>query len=154
MPNLVDRSWPVLRRLMGGHTAVYRATGGLIGHRVPGALPTLLLDHVGAKSGTKRTSPLSYLADRVPTPDGPVERYVLVASKGGYPQHPAWFHNLKAHPETTVQIRRRRIDVRARVASDEERAELWPRVVAGYSGYAGYQERTERTIPLVILEPR
>jgi deazaflavin-dependent oxidoreductase (nitroreductase family) len=146
MPNLVDRSWPVLRRLMGGHTGVYRATGGLIGHTIPGALPTLLLDHVGAKSGTKRTSPLSYLADG--------DSYVIVASKGGYPKNPAWFYNLKANPDTTVQVRRRKVPVRARVATDEEHDRLWPLAVAGYKGYAGYQERTDRKIPMVILEPR
>ena len=146
MPNLVDRSWPVLIRLMGGHAAVYRATGGAVGHWIPGALPTLLLDHVGAKSGQKRTSPLSYLKDG--------DRFVLVASKGGNPRNPAWFHNLRANPETTIQVKRERIAVRARVATDAERDELWPRCVAGYSGYAGYQKRTDRKIPLVILERR
>ena len=58
-----DQLWPVYRRVMGGHTVAYRLTGGLIGHRFPGAPPSLLLDHVGAKSGTKRTTPLSYLRD-------------------------------------------------------------------------------------------
>jgi deazaflavin-dependent oxidoreductase (nitroreductase family) len=79
---------------------------------------------------------------------------VLVASKGGYPKHPAWFHNLLAHPETTVQVGRERRAVRARVADPAERARLWPEVVRFYSGFATYQERTEREIPLVILEPR
>src|SRR5205807_6863981 len=63
MTSLIDRSWPVLRRLMGGHTAIYRLSGGLIGHRFPGTPPMLLLDHVGAKSGTKRTIPLVYVDD-------------------------------------------------------------------------------------------
>src|SRR5947209_570774 len=70
-----DRNWPLLRRLMAGHTVVYRATGGLIGHRVPGLAPSLLLDHVGAKSGKSRTSPLVYGVDG--------ENLLLVASKGG-----------------------------------------------------------------------
>ncbi|MEA2314659.1 MAG: hypothetical protein QOI03_1351 [Solirubrobacteraceae bacterium] len=143
---LADRSWPLLRRVMGAHTAVYRATGGLIGHRTPGFAPVLLLDHVGAKSAIKRTSPLLY------TRDG--ERFVLVASKGGYPRHPAWFHNLLANPDTTVQVGSRRLRVHARVASAAERKRLWPTVVAAYSGYEDYQRRTEREIPLVILEPR
>jgi deazaflavin-dependent oxidoreductase (nitroreductase family) len=141
-----DRNWPLLRRLMGGHATVYKLTGGLIGHWTPGAAPTLLLDHVGAKSGTKRTSPLSYIRDG--------DDYVLVASKGGYPQNPAWFHNLKANPDTQVQVKHRKIPVRARVATPEERERLWPEVVKAYKGYAAYQKRTEREIPLVILEPR
>jgi len=141
-----DRMWPVLTQLMKGHTIVYRATGGRIGHRLPGAPPSLLLDHVGAKSATKRTTPLTYVRDG--------DNFVLVASKGGHPKHPAWFHNLRAHPDVTIQVGSERKAVRARVATPEERARLWPKVVATYSGYAGYQERTEREIPLVILEPR
>lgn len=144
--DLADRSWPVLRRLMGGHTAIYKASGGLIGHRVPGAPPMLLLEHVGAKSGTRRTSPLAYVSDG--------DDVILVASKGGYPKHPAWFHNLKANPETTVQIGRERRAVRARVATAAEHERLWPKAVATYSGYADYQKRTQRQIPLVILERR
>ena len=144
--NLADRSWPVLRRLMGGHAAVYRATNGLIGHRFPGFAPMLLVDHVGAKSGTKRTSPLVYAEDG--------ENVILVASKGGYPKNPAWFHNLMANPDTSVQIGSSRRQVHARVANPEERKRLWPVVVKVYAGYEDYQRRTEREIPLVILEPR
>jgi F420H(2)-dependent quinone reductase len=144
--DLADRSWPVLRRLTGVHTTLYRATGGLVGHRVPGSPPMLLLDHVGAKSGTHRTSPLVYVRDG--------RDLVLVASKGGFARHPAWFHNLEAHPETTVQVGSERRAVRARVASPAERERLWPMAVEVYPGYDGYQERTERTIPLVVLEPR
>jgi deazaflavin-dependent oxidoreductase (nitroreductase family) len=144
--DLADRSWPVLRRLMGVHTALYRATGGLVGHRVPGSPPMLLLDHVGAKSGKRRTTPLAYLDDG--------DDVVIVASKGGHPRHPAWFHNLKAHPETTVQVGHEKRPVTAKVATQAQRQRLWPKVVALYSGYDGYQKRTEREIPLVILKPR
>ena len=144
--DLVDRSWPLLRRLMYGHVVVYRASHGLIGHRFPGAPPMLLLDHVGAKSGAKRTSPLLYMRDG--------ENVVLVASKGGHPRNPAWFHNLIANPDTTVQIGSARRAVHARVAKPAERKRLWPKVVKIYSGYRDYQRRTEREIPLVILEPR
>jgi deazaflavin-dependent oxidoreductase (nitroreductase family) len=143
---LRDQFWPVYRRVMSGHTTAYRLTGGLIGHRFPGAPPSLLLDHVGAKSGTKRTTPLTYARDG--------DAFVIVASKGGHPKHPAWFHNLRAHPDTTIQVGSRRLPVRARVATAEERTRLWPKVVDTYGGYAGYQKRTEREIPLVILEPR
>jgi deazaflavin-dependent oxidoreductase (nitroreductase family) len=142
----VDNTWPVLRRLMGAHTAVYRATRGLIGHRIPGAGPMLLLDHVGAKSGTRRTSPLLYLTDG--------DNLVVVASKGGFPRHPAWFHNLRANPDTTVQVGSERRDVHARVATAEERARLWPKAVATYGSYADYQRKAPREIPMVILEPR
>ena len=144
--DLADRNWPLLRRLMGGHTTIYRATHGAIGHRVPGAPPMLLLDHVGAKSAVKRTSPLAYARDG--------ESFVVVASKGGYPKNPAWFHNLMANPDTSVQVGSRRLPVHARVADPQERARLWPVVVSVYSGYEGYRRRTEREIPLVILEPR
>ena len=143
---LADRSWPVLRRVMSAHTTVYRLTGGLVGHRFPGAPPMLLLEHVGAKSGVRRTTPLAYVEDG--------RNVVLVASKGGHPRNPAWFHNLRAHPETAVQIGRERRLVRARVATKRERPRLWRKAVAVYGGYAGYQERTEREIPLVVLEPR
>jgi deazaflavin-dependent oxidoreductase (nitroreductase family) len=143
---LADRNWPLLRRAMGAHTAIYRLSNGLIGHRVPGQPPVLLLDHVGAKSGKKRTSPLVYIevGDDV----------MIVASKGGNPKHPAWFHNLKANPDTTVQIGSEKRPVRARVATAEERKRLWPKAVEVYSGYDGYQKRTDRQIPLVLLERR
>jgi F420H(2)-dependent quinone reductase len=141
-----DRNWPLLRRVMGGHTTVYRATRGVIGHRFPGAPPTLLLDHVGARSGTRRTSPLVYARDG--------EDLVLIASKGGYPRNPAWYHNLMAHPDTTVQVGSQRLSVHARVADPEERTRLWPLVVSVYGGYEAYRRRTEREIPLVVLEPR
>jgi F420H(2)-dependent quinone reductase len=143
---ILDRSWPLLRRLMGLHTVAYRWTGGRIGHRPPGLPPMLLLDHVGARSGARRTSPLVYVRDG--------EDYVIVASKGGHPKHPAWFHNLRAHPDTTIQVGARRLPVRARVATPEERARLWPQAVRTYRGYEGYQRVAGREIPLVVLEPR
>jgi deazaflavin-dependent oxidoreductase (nitroreductase family) len=142
----VENNWGLLGRVIQGHTAVYRATGGVIGHRVPGAPPMLLLDHVGAKSGAKRTSPLVYVRDG--------EDVVLVASKGGYPKSPGWFHNLKANPDTEVQIGSEHRQVHAHVADPEERKRLWPMALKTYGGYADYQKRTEREIPLVILTPR
>jgi deazaflavin-dependent oxidoreductase (nitroreductase family) len=146
--DIADRNWPFLRRVMGLHTLLYRVSGGRVGHNVPGVRGRmLLLDHVGAKSGTKRTSPLLYFADG--------ESVVVVASKGGFPKHPAWYHNLMANPETTVQIGRERRPVHARVATPEERERLWPEAVRMYHGYADYQVRSKgREIPLVILEPR
>jgi deazaflavin-dependent oxidoreductase (nitroreductase family) len=136
----------VLNRLMAGHTAIYRATGGRIGHTFPGMPAMLLLDHVGAKSGRKRTSPLLYVRDG--------DDLVLVASKGGHPKHPAWFHNLRANPDTTVQVGAEHRRVHARVATPAERERLWPRAVDFYGGYADYQRKAEREIPMVVLEPR
>ena len=91
-----DRNWGLLTKLMGGHAKIYRATHGVIGHRVPGAPEMLLLDHKGAKSGTHRTTPLVFARDG--------ENTILIASKGGYPKNPAWYYNLKANPDTTIQI--------------------------------------------------
>jgi deazaflavin-dependent oxidoreductase (nitroreductase family) len=139
--DVVERSWPLLGRLMGLHTLAYRATGGIVGHQIPGAFSMLLLDHVGAKSGQRRTSPLLYLRDG--------DDLVIVASKGGHPKNPAWYHNLRANPLTTVQVR-------ARVANTEERKRLWPKMVELYGPYRDYQRRADRVgreIPLVILEP-
>ena len=144
--DLADRSWPILGRLMDGHARIYRATNGHIGHHIPGLPPMLLLDHVGAKSGTKRTTALLYIRDG--------DDVVIVASKGGYPKHPAWYHNLRANPDTTVQIGSERRSVHARVATPEERERLWPRAVAAYGDYERYQARTGREIPLLILERR
>jgi deazaflavin-dependent oxidoreductase (nitroreductase family) len=106
----------------------------------------LLLDHYGAKSGKKRTSPLVYLEDG--------EDLVIVASKGGSPRHPAWFHNLRANPDTTVQVGSERLHVHAREASPGERPRLWRKALEVYRGYEGYQRRTGRKIPVVVLEPR
>jgi F420H(2)-dependent quinone reductase len=141
-----DRRWPFLRQAIKLHVLVYRATRGLIGDRLPGGLPVLLLDHVGAKSAVKRTTPLVYVRDG--------ENIVIVASKGGDPRHPSWFHNLRAHPDVRVQIGSRQRPVRAHVADPQERARLWPKALEVYPGYEGYQERTAREIPLVILRPR
>jgi deazaflavin-dependent oxidoreductase (nitroreductase family) len=106
----------------------------------------LLLDHVGARSGQHRTTPLVYM------PDG--ERFVVVASRGGYPRDPGWLHNLRAHPETTVQTGGDTRQVRAREATADERTELWPKAVKFNPLWGRYQERTSRMIPLVLLEPR
>jgi F420H(2)-dependent quinone reductase len=144
--DLADRTWPLLRRAAGVHASIYRASGGLVGHRVPGSPPMLLLDHLGAKSARKRTTPLVYGLDG--------EDVILVASKGGYPKNPAWFHNLMANPDTLVQIGSRRRDVRARVARPEERERLWALMSSVYGGYESYRRHATREIPLVVLEPR
>jgi deazaflavin-dependent oxidoreductase (nitroreductase family) len=138
--------WRLFNEATRLHVLAYRLTGGLVGQHVPGAPPMLLLDHVGAKSGKRRTIPLAYLEDG--------KNIVIVASKGGHPKHPAWFHNLKANPDTEVQVGHRRLPVTAKVATPAQRRRLWPKVVDLYSGYEGYQRRTKRQIPLVILTAR
>jgi deazaflavin-dependent oxidoreductase (nitroreductase family) len=141
-----DRNWGLLTRLMGGHAKLYRATRGLIGYKTPGFPDVLLLDHVGAKSGVKRTTPLVFARDGEDT--------ILIASKGGYPKNPAWYHNLKANPDTTIQIGSKLIPVHAREASHEEYERMWALAVKVYGGYEAYRRRTQRKIPLMVLEPR
>jgi len=131
---------------MRGHAAVYRATNGRIGGHIPGLPSLLLLDHVGARSGRLRTTPLVYM------PDG--DNLLIVASKGGHERHPSWLHNLRAHPETQVQIGRKCLNVRAREADAEERRRLWPKAAEYNPHWARYRTRTSREIPLVLLEPR
>jgi F420H(2)-dependent quinone reductase len=132
---------------MGAHTFLYRRTGGRLGQAIPGVRGRmLLLDHVGAKSGTLRTCPLLYVEDG---PD-----LVIVASKGGFPKHPAWYHNLLANPDTTVQVGSERRPVHARLAQPDEREALWDKAVEAWPGYEDYRRRTDREIPLVVLEPR
>lgn len=136
--------WVLNRQGARLNKAVFRATKGFLGASFRGA-PVLLLEHVGRRSGTARTSPLIYLDN---APD-----LVVVGSKGGSDTHPAWFLNLMAMPATEVElpggIRRR---VRPRLASGAERAALWPRLVAVYPPYADYAGYTEREIPVIILE--
>jgi deazaflavin-dependent oxidoreductase (nitroreductase family) len=137
------------RRSTKIHVALYRRSGGRIGGHVPGwpAAHILLVDHVGARSGVRRTSPVMYHQEG--------ETLAVAASKAGQPTHPAWFHNLKANPHTTVQIGSEVREVCARVATGEERARLWPKFVAFYPGYEFFARNAgNREIPIVILDPR
>ena len=147
------RAVTMIRWMSRLNVAAFRATNGRLGSRWRiGAgwrkpVPVLLLDHVGRKSGKRFTSPLLYLEDG--------EDVVIVASQGGLPKNPQWYANLAAHPDTTVSLRgEKNRPVRARTATPEEREALWPRLVDLYADFAKYQKWTERTIPVVILEPR
>jgi deazaflavin-dependent oxidoreductase (nitroreductase family) len=128
----------------GAHAGVYRATGGKLFGRM-GKSPILLLNTVGRKSGKKRTSPLLYAMDG--------EDFVIIASKGGASAHPAWYLNLMANPEATVEIEDREVRVRAEEADSEEKSRLWQKMVEMYPAYDAYQEKTEREIPLLVLRP-
>ena len=132
----------ITRCVTGTHTALYRLTGGWVGGWV--GVPILLLTTKGRKSGRRRTQPLLYLE----TDNG----YALVASYGGSDRHPDWYLNLEADPAVEVQVGPIRKRMRARTASPERRAELWPRLVAIYRQYDDYQRRTQREIPVVELE--
>ncbi len=129
------------------HRRLYRLTGGIIGGNA-GGLETLLLTTTGRKSGVARTVPLPYF----PAPARFGGAVVVVASFAANPKHPDWYQNLVANPDVTVQIGFRRRAVRARAASAEERAEIWPAVTVRAPMYAEYQRVTERVIPVVILD--
>ena len=143
-PRTGSRLWRGLDVLSNSNVHLYRLSGGRIGGRM-GKAPVLLLHHVGRKTGTARVTPVLFLAD------GP--RLVIVGSKGGAAADPAWVANLIAQPLTTVEVGRRRIRVRARMADDEERARYWPLCAEIYPSYDSYQNRTERVIPVLVLEP-
>jgi deazaflavin-dependent oxidoreductase (nitroreductase family) len=131
-----------LRAMSGINTALYRLTGGKVGGRM-GKAPILLLTVAGRKSGKRRTTPLLYGRDG--------DNFVVIASMGGAPKHPAWYLNLHGQ-EAEVQVRRERLRVRARDAEGEERERLWALMVSLYPSYDDYQKKTERRIPVVVLE--
>lgn len=137
------------RRSARIHTWLYRRTGGRLSGHLPGHpnARIALVDHIGARTGKRRTSPLIYHEQN--------DVVAVVASKAGQLTHPAWFHNLTANPDTTIQIGRDARAVRARVADDDERRRLWPALTAIYSGYDYFAQLAEgRTIPIVLLAPR
>lgn len=122
----------------------FRANAGKIQSGPFANAPLLLLTTRGAKSGTERTMPLAY------TRDG--DRYVIVASKGGAPTNPGWFHNLRAHPEVTVEVGPEQFRARATVVDADERRRLFDRHAARLPAFADYERKTSRRIPVVVLE--
>ncbi|HEY6029796.1 MAG TPA: nitroreductase family deazaflavin-dependent oxidoreductase [Gaiellaceae bacterium] len=125
------------------HVRRYRETGGEVGH-IWNGVPTLLLTTTGRRSGEQRTTPLIYGQDG--------DRYVVVASKGGAPRHPAWYLNLSAKPDVELQVAAQRFRARARTAAANERERLWKLMAGIWPAYDDYQAKTEREIPLVVLE--
>ena len=134
----------VQRLLTTLHIALYRATGGIIGHRL-GPLTNLLLTTTGRRSGRPRTTALTYIRA-----DGLL---ALIASNFGSRSAPQWYRNLEAHPGATVQLKRRRWSVRARPTTPEERERIWSAALAIWPSWAGYAERARREIPIMVLEP-
>jgi deazaflavin-dependent oxidoreductase (nitroreductase family) len=127
------------------HVRVYRETGGERGYHWRGTT-ILLLTTTGRNSGQERTTPLIHRTD-----DG---RWVIVASKGGAPEHPGWYENLEANSEATIQVKDERIPVRASTAEGEERERLWRMMTEVWPAYDEYQQKTSREIPIVILSRR
>ncbi len=136
----------VMRVVSVLHTAIFRWTGGRVGGKFPGGALMLLLHTTGRRTGSGRTTPLLYIEDG--------DNLVLIASAGGAAKHPAWWLNLRENPETTVQIGRDILPVRAEEATGDERERLWAKAVEVYSGYAGYQRNTTRQIPVIVLRRR
>jgi deazaflavin-dependent oxidoreductase (nitroreductase family) len=143
---------PQLPDWIKDHLSRYLASNGEDGHLWDatlgggtGMVPTLLLGTTGRKSGETLTLPLIYGRSG--------NAYVVIASKGGAPAHPAWYLNLEANPLVEVQVKAERFKARARTASGDERAALWAQLVGIYHPYEKYQQATEREIPVVVLDP-
>jgi deazaflavin-dependent oxidoreductase (nitroreductase family) len=122
----------------------FRTNDGKLGGQFEGAT-MLLLHHTGAKSGTARVNPLAY--QKVG------DSFAVFASKGGAPTNPDWYYNLRAHPDTTVEVGTQTIPVVARVADDAERGTIWENQKRVFPGFADYEKSTTRQIPVVILDP-
>lgn len=147
-------SQPAWERYIGSpllkmHDVIYQRSNGLIGHRIPGMAPHLLLHTVGAKTGLARTTSLSYAKDG--------NSYLVVASKGGDATAPGWYFNLKKQPEIEINAGARRFPVTARIVmpDDSDYPRLWEIVNKNnHNVYRGYQTRTTRPIPVIVLTPR
>jgi deazaflavin-dependent oxidoreductase (nitroreductase family) len=123
----------------------FRGNHGKVGGPFKGA-PLLLIQHTGAKSGKARVNPVMYLKDG--------DRYLVFASKGGAPNNPGWYHNLKAHPDVKIEVGDETIDVRAQVLKGEERDKFYSKQATLYPQFADYQKKTKRRIPVVAFVPR
>lgn len=135
---------PELTLLGQEHVDRYRETDGEVGYLWNG-VPTLLLTTTGRRSGQPRTTPLIFGRDG--------DDYLVIASMGGAPKHPAWYLNLESEPRASIQVRGEHLDVRAHTASADERARVWQIMADQWPNYDVYQTRTERVIPVVVLSP-
>jgi deazaflavin-dependent oxidoreductase (nitroreductase family) len=122
----------------------FRASGGHVGG-IWVRTPLLLLHHTGAQSGVSRVNPVGYLAD--------APRYLVFASNGGAPSNPDWYHNLKAHPKTQIEVGSETIDVVAEEATGEERERLFARGAERFPDLAKYARKTDRVVPVIVLTP-
>ena len=139
----------VLFAFLRTHDKIYQATNGRIGHRMPAMPPSLLLHTVGAKTGQPRTTTLSYAKDG--------DDHLIVASKGGDPKAPGWYHNLKANPDIEINVGTKRFAVTAHpvLPDDPDYARMWQIVNKNNANrYVEYQKKTSRPIPVVVLTPK
>ncbi len=145
-PRNLNSPWAdvFIKWMARANTWIYRRSNGTLGGTVQKA-PVALLTTIGRKTGEPRVSPLIYVRDR--------DRVILVASRGGSDKHPLWYLNLKADPEVSVQIKKEVLQLRARDATAEERAEYWPKLAAVYPTLDDYRLWTDRVIPVVICDP-
>ncbi|MFY2861004.1 nitroreductase family deazaflavin-dependent oxidoreductase [Mycobacterium sp. THU-M104] len=145
-PRSLNSPWVglLIKYMAKGNAWIYRRSNGKLGGTF-GKAPVALLTTTGRKTGEPRVSPLLYLRER--------DRVVLVASKGGSDKHPLWYLNLKANPQVFVQIKDEVLQLQARDATEEERAEYWPKLEAMYPSFADYRSWTDRVIPIVICDP-
>ena len=145
-PRSLNSPWVglIIKYMAKGNAWIYRRSNGkLVG--TFGNAPVALLTTTGRKTGEPRVSPLLYLREG--------DRVVLVASKGGSDKHPLWYLNLKANPKVSVQIKDEVLQLQARDATEEERAEYWPKLDAMYPSFGDYRSWTDRVIPVVICDP-
>jgi F420H(2)-dependent quinone reductase len=145
MTQATGMSKPLLRLISALTAWIYRISSGKLMGRFPSGAPVCLLTSTGRRTRRSRTVPLLYLRDG--------DDLLVVASQGGAPQHPGWYHNLQSDPTAEVQVGERRIEVAASTLSPEEKATVWPRLVAIYPPYETYQHRSKRDIPVVRLRP-
>jgi F420H(2)-dependent quinone reductase len=134
----------ILKAAVATNVFLYRISGGRIWNTMAGS-PICLVTMTGRKSGRSLVRPLMYTAVG--------ENVLLVASLGGAPQHPVWYHNIVAHPDIVIEVKSSRRNMRARIASAAEKAELWPALLASYPPFESYQKSTDRDIPVFICEP-
>ena len=142
---MAEYTQPDISLIGDAHVKVYRETNGEQGYLWNGA-PILLLTTTGRKSGAPRTSALIFGRDG--------DDLLLVASQGGAPTHPNWYHNLSANPDVEVQVQGDVFRATARTANDDEKARLWSIMTDVWPNYDAYQERTDRAIPVVVLTPQ
>lgn len=136
----------LVAKVLGVHQQIYIASKGYLGHRVPGMAPSLLLTSIGARTGAQRIKSLTYVRDG--------NNLVIVASNGGARRNPAWYHNLRAHPDVQVQLGKdkRRVRASALLPGDVDYERLWKLADTNNSGhYSAYQRATSRPIPVVVL---
>jgi F420H(2)-dependent quinone reductase len=134
----------IFRFFLAINVFLYRLSGGKFGNQVQG-LPVLLLTTIGRKTGKRRITPLGFIEH-----DG---CYVITATIAGFNTHPAWFHNLKSHPQVEVRIGKKQFTATAELASPALRQQLWAKIVERAPGYGAYEKRTTREIPVVLLRP-